>query len=165
MWKPAARTTANGEGAFPEKPESLAARLIRWIFDQRSSARHPLPPVMAYMGAIQGSKTYQVGDLSLRGFYLITSERWLLGTMFPVTLQRIDRSEDSPAGTIAVQATVVRFGTDGMGCEFAVPEPTDKEGGDAGSERTTFQASLTRFLQGQNLPSREEAISEGAQDR
>jgi hypothetical protein len=164
MLKPATRTTANGEGAPPEKPKSLAAKLIRWIFEQRSSTRHPLPPVVAYLGAVRSSKTYQVGDLSLRGFYMITPERWLLGTKFPVTLQRLDRSDSSPAGTITGQATVVRFGADGMGCEFAVSELAAKEGRNADSERTMFQASLTGFLEGLNLPSREEAISRGAQD-
>jgi hypothetical protein len=164
MWKPTTNTPAKGEEASSDKAESLIARFIRWLFpDQRSSARHLLPPVVAYLGAIRLSKTYQVGDVSLRGFYILTSERWLLGSMFPVTLQRIDIDEDDPAGTITVQATVVRLGTDGTGFEFAVPEPMANESRDADSGLRMFQASLTKFFQGLNLPSREEANNIGVE--
>jgi len=70
--------------------DPLMKRLIRWICpDQRVANRHSMPPVIAYLGLVHTSKEYKVGDISVAGFYMITEERWIPGTGFPITLERI----------------------------------------------------------------------------
>ena len=97
--------------------EPLMKRLMRWIVpDQRVANRHPMPTLTAYLGLVRSSKQYKVGDISIAGFYMITEERWILGTGFPVTLERED--EAGKGQTLTVFSTVVRSGVDGVGFTF-----------------------------------------------
>ena len=74
--------------------EPLMKRLMRWIVpDQRVATRHTMPPVIGYLGQVRSSKEYKIGDISVAGFYMITEERWITGSGFPVTLERTDSSE------------------------------------------------------------------------
>ena len=61
--------------------ESLLKRILRRIFpDQRKQERMPSPPLVAYLGTQSASRPYDIGDISLTGFCLLTSERWMPGT-------------------------------------------------------------------------------------
>jgi len=69
--------------------ESLFKRMLRKIFpDQRKQERMAAPPLMGYLGTMQGSRPFEVGDVSLGGFSLVTEERWEPGTEMPITLRR-----------------------------------------------------------------------------
>jgi len=64
-----------------------------------------------------------VKDLSANGLYLMTEERWPIGTQVTMTLQRTDGLDDNPLNNaITVQLHVVRWGADGVGLAFAQPE-------------------------------------------
>lgn len=95
--------------------ESLFKRLLRKIFpDQRTETRCPAPPLMGYLGTMQGSRPFEVGDVSLGGFSLITEERWAAGTEMPITLRRSNVPAKLPADVFTVQATVVRWTEEGV---------------------------------------------------
>ena len=73
----------------PKDP--LMKRLMRWLVpDQRVANRHTTPPVVAYLGTLRSSKLYKISDISVAGFYMLTEDRWIAGTGFPVTLERTD---------------------------------------------------------------------------
>jgi len=95
--------------------ESLFKRMLRYIFpDQRKQARFPEPPLVGYLGTMHGSRAFEVGDVSLGGFSLVTSERWEPGTEMPITLQRMNVAEGQQEDRFTVQATAVRWTGDGV---------------------------------------------------
>lgn len=95
--------------------ESFFTRMLRKVFpDQREQARLPEPPLMGYLGTAQGSRPFEVGDVSMGGFKLVTEERWLPGTEMPVTLKRTNVAEGETGDQFTVQATAVRWTEDGV---------------------------------------------------
>ena len=105
-----------------ELVEPLFKRLLRRLFpDQRKQERIPVPPLVGYLGSVRSTKPYQVGDVSLSGFCLLTEERWTPGTEMPVTLERTVAGEDE-AENFTVQATVVRCDEDGAGFSIVLSE-------------------------------------------
>jgi hypothetical protein len=60
----------------------------------------------------------QVRDISSTGLYLLTTQRWEIGTILTLTLQREGLMELDPARRITTQAKVVRCGTNGVGLTF-----------------------------------------------
>jgi c-di-GMP-binding flagellar brake protein YcgR len=61
---------------------------------------------------------HKILDISLTGMYLLTEDRWYLGTIVQMTLQDTPSAVvDSDKG-ISVQANVVRHASDGVGLAF-----------------------------------------------
>ena len=103
--------------------ESLFKRILRRVFpDQRKQERQPVPPLVGYLGTASSSKPYDLGDISLTGFCLLTDERWIPGTEMPITLQRTNLPSEKDMHSFTVQATVVRCGKDGVGFSIALCE-------------------------------------------
>lgn len=102
--------------------DSLWKRMLRVLFpDQRKQERLPMPPLTGYLGTACASKPYEVGDISLTGFCLLTNERWIPGTEMPITLQRTNLpAEDKDSFT--VQATVTRSDGEGVGFSIVLSE-------------------------------------------
>jgi hypothetical protein len=126
-------------------------RLIRWLYpDQRVANRHPLPPVIAYLGLVRTSKEYQVGNISVAGFYMITEERWIIGTGFPITLERTD--EEGLGRTLTLHSTVIRNGEDGVAFTFVPPRDETSADKDESSTRVDL-TKLAQFLKGLPLSS------------
>ena len=130
---------------------SLRSRFQRWLkpvappSDRRRAHRRYVPGVAAYFYTGGAPKPYEVADISMSGFYLVTDERWMPGTMIQMTLQKpCARGERKQS--IAVLAKIVRKGTDGVGAEFVMPETLDQHGYAVPPERTTDRVSLARFL-------------------
>jgi len=125
--------------------EPLVKRLIRWLYpDQRVANRHTMPPLIAWLGMVRGSKEYKVGDVSVAGFYMITEERWVPGTSFPVTLERTDEMGRS----LTVQASVVRAGDDGVGFTFLQNAAEETADGPSGANTRVDLTKLAQFLKG-----------------
>jgi hypothetical protein len=125
--------------------DPLMKRLMRWLVpDQRVANRHTMPPVVAYLGTLRSSKLYKIGDISVAGFYMVTEERWMTGTGFPLTLERTD---DAAQGqTLTVYSTVVRIGEDGVGFTFLQPK---QESSSEPQEPTRIDLTkLAQFLKG-----------------
>ena len=121
-------------------------RLMRWIVpDQRVATRHPMPALSAYLGLVRSSKQYKIGDISIAGFYMITEERWILGTGFPVTLERED--EAGKGQTLTVFSTVVRSGVDGVGFTF-LHSNEEQADDDGRASKKVDLTDLAQFLKG-----------------
>jgi hypothetical protein len=103
--------------------ESLFKRILGRLFpDQRKQQRHPIPPLVGYLGTAHSSKPYELGDISLTGFCLLTDERWIPGTEMPITLKRTNLPPENDLDCFTVQATVVRCGKDGIGFSIVLCE-------------------------------------------
>jgi hypothetical protein len=103
--------------------ESLFKRILRRVFpDQRKQRRHPVPPLVGYLGTAHSSKPYELGDISLTGFCLLTDERWIPGTEMPITFKRTNLPPENDLDCFTVQATVVRCGKDGIGFSIVLCE-------------------------------------------
>ena len=123
---------------------SLMRRLLRWIFpDQRVANRHSVPPLIAYPGVVRASNEYSVSDISLTGFFTNTDERWIIGTGFPITLERTD--ESGRGQTLTLHSTVVRSGEDGVAFTFLTGGSSDNE---KGAETRSELMKLAQFLKG-----------------
>ena len=121
-------------------------RLIRWLVpDQRVANRHAMPPLIAYLGQLRSSKEYKVGDISVAGFYMITEDRWIPGTGFPVTLERTD--PEGEGQTLTLHSTVVRNGDDGVGFTF-VQQVEGETGSEPSSSMRLDLTKLAQFLKG-----------------
>lgn len=87
--------------------------------DRRSARRKRWPRLVAYDSTGGTLAVHGVKDLSPSGLYLMTEERWPLGTHITMTLQRTDGLNDNPMrNAIAVQLRVIRWGNDGVGLAF-----------------------------------------------
>ncbi len=104
-----------------------------------------------------------VRDISESGMYIYTRERWYLGSL---VLMRLDR-EDCDVGTaehsIAVLARVVRWGEDGVGLEFVFADPEALEKKSAvlagGAEKIEFEQFLAHLKSKQS----ESALQKGSE--
>ena len=129
--------------ASPRAKDPLMKRLIRWICpDQRVANRHSMPPLIGYLGTVRGSKEYTIGDVSVAGFYMITEERWIPGTSFPITLERTDAQ--GLGRSLTVHATVIREGDDGVGFTFLKPLPEETA---TSSDHPSTRVDLTQLAQ------------------
>ena len=113
--------------------------------EHRKAQRMKSPLLVAYYwdGAAPTSHTIQ--NISSVGFYLVTKERWLPGTMVTMTLQRTDMAHEN-SGTephISVLSKVVRLDEHGVGFAFI---PLDAHPGDLKSKPVDKRA-LTRFVE------------------
>lgn len=100
----------------------LRGWLEQWLsWDRRRSERQAVQGVVAYYwtGAVSVGKS--VRDISLKGLYLLTEDRWYPGTMIRITLQRTDDVEEGSKRAITVQAKVIRSDIDGVGFAFVLP--------------------------------------------
>ena len=129
---------------------SLMRRLLRWMFpDQRVANRHSMPPLIAYPGVVRSSNEFSVGDISLTGFYMSTDERWILGTEFPITLERTD--EVGAGQTLTLRCTVVRSGKDGVAFTFLQPATKGSSENEKDTRTRSDLTKIAQFLRGMPL--------------
>jgi hypothetical protein len=128
--------------------DPLMKRLVRWIIpDKRVANRRKMPPVIGYLGQLRASKEYKIGDISVAGFYMITEERWVPGSAFPVTLERTDSASDRQ--TLTVYSTVVRTGADGVAFTFLPPQNEERRAAEARASVPRLDlAKLAHFMKG-----------------
>jgi hypothetical protein len=63
-----------------------------------------------------------VKDISSSGIYIKTNERWPPGEINPIRLTSDEIPEDDPDHDVEIQTRAVRWGDDGMGLSFILPE-------------------------------------------
>jgi Flp pilus assembly protein TadG len=90
--------------------------------DRRKARRHEAPPLVAYYWDGAAPAAHRIRDISSAGFYLLTEQRWYVGTMITMTLQRTSVVDDGSEPSIAVQARVVRLCADGVGLAFVLAD-------------------------------------------
>jgi len=103
------------------KPEPLEPE------EPRRAPRLRVPALTAYYWDGSRPMPHVVRDISESGMYIYTRERWYLGTLILMRLQREDRAEGAPERSIAVLSRVMRWGADGVGLEFVFADPEDPE--------------------------------------
>jgi len=88
---------------------------------ERAPRRKP-SGLVARHGSISSPKLGHIKTISSTGFYLQTAERWAVGEVVSLTVQK----EGSPAHNsefqINVQARVASYGEDGVGMGFVLPK-------------------------------------------
>jgi hypothetical protein len=118
-------------------------------YDHRQAPRRQTPLLVAYYWDGAAPMAHEVRDISSTGFYLLTQERWHLGTIVTITLQRTDNS-NFDSGTqphIAVMSKVVRLDEDGVGFAFIPVETTGPGPTKPAASGPVGKKALGRFLE------------------
>jgi hypothetical protein len=105
------------------KPADWLTRLLRGDEDPedpRIAGRQSLPGLIAYYFTGGTPTAQEVRDISPKGLYIVTSERWYPGTVIRLTLT--DRHNPVVERSITVNAKSMRWGSDGVGLEFILDE-------------------------------------------
>ncbi len=133
-----------------EKP-SLKVRFLRWLFpepasiDRRRGERLPVPGLVAYYWTGGAPRAYQLGNVSGSGLYLLTEERWLPGTRIVMTLQK-ENHEPNSVNFSRVESKVIRWGEDGVGCEFVESGHVNLNTGEIVENQKFDRAAFEQFL-------------------
>ena len=88
--------------------------------EPRRTSRESLSWLAVYFFTGGTPVAHAVRDVSLTGLYVLTEERWYLGTLIRMTLT--DRRDPSADRSITLNAKVVRWGADGVGLEFVLQD-------------------------------------------
>jgi uncharacterized membrane protein (UPF0127 family) len=108
--------------------ETLVSNLLETesADDRRGNSRQPWPNLIAYDRNGTHMAVHGIRDASATGLYLLTDNRWPLGTLVMMTLQKTDSPDGKSDGSIEVQLKVVRWGLDGVGLQFVLPEALEQ---------------------------------------
>lgn len=135
------------------KKKTLRERISRWLkgyeedADRRTARRNRFPKLVAYYWTGGTPKALKLGDIGPKGFYLLTSDRWTLGTRLIVTFQRTDCEIDSVDSTITMPSTVIRTSPDGVGFAFVPSAAVDPNSGEIIPADGQSRERLNRFLE------------------
>lgn len=86
--------------------------------DRRISPRRRWPHLAAFDAEGESVGLLGVRDISTSGLYVITQERWPIGSQVRISLQRTDGLDDTSMIPTTVELRVSRWGEDGVGLEF-----------------------------------------------
>lgn len=87
----------------------------------RAERREP-DQFFAYRWADTAMKSEPVRDISSTGVYVVTPDRWPVGSVLALTMQKQGPLEVSPERRITALARVARIGSHGVGFSFIVPQ-------------------------------------------
>jgi uncharacterized membrane protein (UPF0127 family) len=118
-----------------------------WSPDPRKAPREGAPGLAAYYWNGEAPAAHGIRDISSSGLYVVTEERWYPGTLVLMTLQRSDLGEETAERSIAVQSRAVRWGPDGVGLQFLLPEEPDRRRGSAPALQSVSKKEFERFLE------------------
>jgi hypothetical protein len=126
---------------------NLVMTCFNWLTsgERRHAKRREEIPLVAHYWDGSVPVAHRVRNISARGLYLMTEQRWYPGTLVMLSLQREDLPHEDPDRSITVNAKVIRSGDDGVGFSLVMPrdEQPAWEGKFAvGSDKKTF----LRFL-------------------
>ena len=93
------------------------------VKDRRISPRRRWPHLVAFNSEGESLSLHGVRDISTTGLYVITNERWPIGTQVRLSLQRTDGLDDSTMIPTVMELRVSRWGDDGVGLEFVKADP------------------------------------------
>ncbi len=97
--------------------------LERWLTpDPRKAPREQFEGLTAHYWTGASPQAHSIRDISSTGLYIITEERWYPGTLVLMTLTRNGAEEVSDERSIVIQSRAVRWGSDGVGLKFVVPD-------------------------------------------
>lgn len=117
-----------------------------WSPDPRKAPRVKTPGLAAYYWNGASPAAHGIRDISSTGLYVVTEERWYPGTLVLMTLQRNDLDEEVAERSIAVQSRAVRWGPDGVGLQFVLPDEKDRRRGDGSLLDAAGKKQFEQFL-------------------
>ena len=100
-----------------------------WSPDPRKAPRELSAGLAAYYWNGAAPKPHLVKDVSSTGLYVVTEERWYPGTLVLMTLQKAGDSERIAERSIQVMSRAVRWGNDGVGLQFVLPDQQEARKG------------------------------------
>ncbi len=132
----------------------LYLRVLQWLFpevNQRRAKRFPTPNLVAYYWTGGAPYSYQVGDISATGLFLLTKERWAPGTLIQMTLQP-QSGKVSDANSICVLSEVVRWGENGSGFNFILKDYENVMNYGLQPSEAIDRKTVEKFLQKVGVP-------------
>lgn len=110
---------------------------------KRRAPRHAEPSLLVYYWDGSVPEARKIRDISRTGAYIITPERWYIGTIVRLVLQGYKTTPIQDGGIVPSQSTsipcrVMRHGPDGLGVEFLFSTP---------EERKTLEALMANIHQ------------------
>jgi uncharacterized membrane protein (UPF0127 family) len=135
--------TQPGERLY-KQPRSWLQRW--WSPDPRKAPRVRTPGLAAYYWNGATPEPHGIRDISSTGLYVVTEERWYPGTLVLMTLQKDDGGEEIEERSVAVQSRAVRWGPDGVGLQFVVPDQQERQRNDSSLTDAAGRKELQRFL-------------------
>jgi hypothetical protein len=137
-----------------ENPKPQRNWLERWLFpeppggdlDSRGLPRECVPGLSAHFWTGGAPRVHSIRDISPNGLYMVTDERWYLGTRVRITLTKTDDQDESATRSITVEAEVVRWGNDGVGLSFILHDPRNIRRGELLPSYGADRDKLKKFL-------------------
>jgi hypothetical protein len=103
----------------------FAIRTLGYPQQERAVRRTP-SGLVAMHGSVSAPKLGRIKIISKNGIFLQTEERWPIGEVISVSLQREGPQEIHSEFEIDVQARVASYGKDGVGLGFVLPKGLNK---------------------------------------
>ena len=114
--------------------------------ERRQAERRAVPGLVAYYWDGGQPVPHPVREISLTGMYLLTEQRWYLGTVVRMRLQQAKAPNEDPDPSIAVHARAVRWGEDGVGLAFLPQSQNPYQMGRDSQNSGSDSESLQRFV-------------------
>ena len=97
--------------------------LERWLSpDPRKAPREQFEGLTAYYWTGASPQAHAIRDISATGVYIITEDRWYPGTLVLMTLTTNGGDDKASERSIVIQSRAVRWGSDGVGLKFVLPD-------------------------------------------
>ena len=111
--------------------------LSRWLennpsAEKRRAPRIAEPALLVYYWDGSVPEGRRIRDISISGAYIVTPERWYVGTIVRLILQGYKTTPQPDGGIVpsrstSIPARVIRHGTDGIGVEFMFSNPDEQK--------------------------------------
>ena len=115
--------------------------------DPRKTPRESLPGLTAYFWTGGVPEPHPIRDVSAAGLYVVTEERWYPGTQIRMTLTSKEPGKGGTEQSIFVQAKAVRWGNDGVGLQFVLPDNRNLPRGQAPVEDGADKQAFEQFIE------------------
>ena len=128
--------------------ENLVKNFLRGLVgkERRKAERRAVPGLVAYYWDGGLPTPHPIREISLTGMYLLTKERWYLGTVVMMRLQQTGAGDGDPEHLIAMHARAVRWGEDGVGLAFLPSEKNPYQNGYDPRGNGRNRDSMKRFV-------------------
>jgi hypothetical protein len=126
------------------KPKSWLLRLLSP--KPRKTLRALAPDLAAYFWTGGTPQPHAILNISSTGMYVVTDERWYLGTLVQMTLRKASRDGAGAKASISILVRVNRWGNDGVGVAFVVRDHRSLRAGEVRLPEAIERKVLDKFL-------------------
>jgi hypothetical protein len=137
-----------------ESHKSKVERLRSWLnlrfsprsVDSRKAPREQSPGLIAHFWTGATPEAHTIRDISSSGAFVVTKERWYLGTTIRVLLTKTEKYDMKSERSICVHSKAVRWGNDGVGLHFVLKDNLKNLRHDTALEDGANRKELDLFL-------------------